>query len=260
MSYEIVKSVVIKNNRVFTRMSSNNVYPKDFTSEENPGLTKTYNEKGLAGLYLFLVEGGLSGYLHYDKHGNKMVKQIDYIVESIFEDKQYRNMKRKIGDLEYKVWSNSEKREEYRVDLKKYEEILHNYIDMKMKEYMYPKMKVPKSIESELYNVLEIYEENLENEGDDVFAGTQDSYAEEMLSQDIYNVLDRKNVERIMALNNNMYILLNIDFRNKSYDQIVEQITDKLAQKINDNIKNLDKIIEFVEEKEREEVNESPIL
>ena len=75
-----------------------------------------------------------------------------------------------------------------------------------------------------------------------------------MLSQDIYEVLNKENVEKIMELNNNMYTLLNIDFRNKSYEQIVEQITDKLAQKFIDNIEELDKFIETIEnEKEFED-------
>lgn len=45
MSYEIVKSIVIKEDKVFTRMESNNVFPKDFLSVENIGLTQIYNEK-----------------------------------------------------------------------------------------------------------------------------------------------------------------------------------------------------------------------
>ena len=65
-----------------------------------------------------------------------------------------------------------------------------------------------------------------------------------MLSQDLYNVLSRKNVEQIMALNNNIYVLLNIDFRNKSYDKIVEQITDKLYDKLIKDLDNIDEIIE----------------
>ena len=99
-----------------------------------------------------------------------------------------------------------------------------------------------------------MYEENLENDDGDIFSGTEDSYASEMLSQDIYEVLSKENVEKIMELNNNMYTLLNIDFRNKSYEQIVEKITDKLAEKFIDNIEELDKFIETIEnEKEFED-------
>ena len=89
-----------------------------------------------------------------------------------------------------------------------------------------------------------MYEENMANDDQDIFSETEDSYANEMLSQDLYNVLSRKNVEQIMALNNNIYVLLNIDFRNKSYDKIVEQITDKLYDKLIKNLDNIDEIIE----------------
>ena len=77
-----------------------------------------------------------------------------------------------------------------------------------------------------------------------------------MLGQDLFDVLSRKNVEQIMALNNNMYTLLNIDFRNKSYDEIVEQITDKLYEKFMDNLNNLNEIIE-VKQQEKEEMREA---
>ena len=64
MSYEIVKSIVIKNDKVFSRIESNNVYPKSFISEENPGLTKILNEDGKAELLVKLVEGGLLSLIH----------------------------------------------------------------------------------------------------------------------------------------------------------------------------------------------------
>ena len=127
---------------------------------------------------------------------------------------------------------------------------------MKVREYYYPKLIIPFSVKKELDNVVEMYEENLENDDEDVFSGTEDSFANEMLGQDIYDVLSRENVEKIMQLNNNMYTLLSIDFRNKSYDEIFEQITDKLYEKFIDNINNLDEIVE-VKEMEKEEVSES---
>ena len=259
MSYEIVKSIVIKKDRVFSRMDSNNVYPKDFISMENPGLTRIYNEKGLMGLYVSLVEGGLSGYLHFQKGGNKLVKQLERITDSLFEDKQYRNMKNEADKLEYKLWDFKEENEEKKQckqEYDKYSEKLHNYVDLKVREFFNPKLKVPDSIKRELDNVLEMYEENLENDEEDIFSGTEESYANEVLNQDIFNVLNRDNVEKIMALNNNMFTLLNIDFRNKSYEQIVEQITDKLYEKFVNCINILDEIIE-VKENEKDEISEA---
>jgi len=53
MSFEIVKGITLKNGKVFTRICSNNVYPQDFTSQENKYLTKILSEKGLLSLYKY---------------------------------------------------------------------------------------------------------------------------------------------------------------------------------------------------------------
>ena len=235
MSYEIVKSIVIKQDKVYSRMESNNVYPKDFISVENTGLTKMYNEGGKQKLLVALVESGLSGYLKFQKNGNKLVRQLQVMTNNLFEDEKYRNLKRKADSLEYKLWDFKEETEEKKKLKDEYDKLrnqTHNYVDMKVREFFNPKLIIPYSIKRELDNVLEMYEENMENDDQDIFSGTEDSYAKEMLSQDLFDVLSRKNVEQIMSLNNNMYTLLNIDFRNKSYDEIVEQITDKLYEKV----------------------------
>lgn len=259
MSYEIVKSIVLKQDKVYSRMESNNVYPKDFISIENPGLTRMYNEGGKTKLLVQLVEGGLSGYLKFQKNGNKLVKQLKVITDNLFDDDKYRKMKNEVDKLEYRLWDFKEETEEKKKckeEYDKYRDKVHNYVDMRVREFFYPKLIIPFSIKQELDNVIEMYEENLENDDGDIFSGTEDSYASEMLSQDIFSVLSRDNVEKIMALNNNMYTILNINFTNKSYDQIVEQITDKLYDKFIDNINTLDEIIE-VKEKEKDEIIET---
>lgn len=247
MSYEIVKSIVIKQDKVYSRMESNNVYPKDFISVENTGLTKMYNEGGKAKLLVSLVEGGLSGYLKFQKNGNKLVRQLQVMTNNLFEDEKYRNLKGKADSLEYQLWDFKEETEEKKKLKEEYNKLnsqVHNYVDMKVREFFNPKLIIPLSVKRELDNVLEMYEENMENDDQDIFSGTEDSYANEMLGQDLFDVLSRNNVEQIMALNNNMYTLLNIDFRNKGYDEIVEQITDKLYKIFMDNLNNLNEIIE----------------
>lgn len=247
MSYEIVKSIVIKQDKVYSRMESNNVYPKDFISVENTGLTKMYNEGGKAKLLVSLVEGGLSGYLKFQKNGNKLVRQLQVMTNNLFEDEKYRNLKGKADSLEYQLWDFKEETEEKKKLKEEYNKLnsqVHNYVDMKVREFFNPKLIIPLSVKRELDNVLEMYEENMENDDQDIFSGTEDSYANEMLGQDLFDVLSRNNVEQIMALNNNMYTLLNIDFRNKGYDEIVEQITDKLYKKFMDKLNNLNEIIE----------------
>ena len=262
MSYEIVKSIVIKQDKVYSRMESNNVYPKDFISVENTGLTKMYNEGGKTKLLVSLVEGGLSGYLKFQKNGNKLVRQLQVMTNNLFEDEKYRNLKGKADSLEYQLWDFNEETEEKKKLKEEYNKLntqVHNYVDMKVREFFNPKLIIPLSVKRELDNVLEMYEENMENDDQDIFSGTEDSYANEMLGQDLFDVLSRKNVEQIMALNNNMYTLLNIDFRNKSYDEIVEQITDKLYEKFMDNLNNLNKIIK-TKDVELEKAEETIII
>lgn len=45
MSRELFKSMVYKDNKVYTRQCSNNVYPKNYDREENKGLTRLYQKK-----------------------------------------------------------------------------------------------------------------------------------------------------------------------------------------------------------------------
>lgn len=46
MSYEIVKSIKEKDNKVYVKCDSNNVFPKHYAYHESSTLTKTLNEKG----------------------------------------------------------------------------------------------------------------------------------------------------------------------------------------------------------------------
>lgn len=262
MSYEIVKSIVIKQGKVFSRMDSNNVYPKYFTSEENPGLTRMYNEGGKTKLLVNLVEGGLSGYLKFQRNGNKLVRQLQAITNNLFEDKKYREIKDKADSLEYKLWGFKDETDEKKKLKTEYDNLsnqVHKYVDIKVREFFYTKLIIPLSVKRELDNVIEMYEENMENDDQDIFSGTEDSYANEMLGQDLYDVLSKKNVEQIMSLNNNMYTLLDIDFRNKSYEEIVEQITDKLYDKLMASINKLDEIIE-VKDVELEKAEEPIVI
>lgn len=259
MSYEIVKSIVIRQNKVYSRMESNNVYPKDFISLENTALTKMYNEGGKLKLLVTLVESGLSGYLKFQKNGNKLVKQLQVMTNNLFEDEKYKKLKEKADSLEYKLWDFKEETEEKKKLKNEYDKLknqTHSYVDMKVREFFNPKLIIPLSVKRELDNILEMYEENMEIDDQDIFSGTADSYANEMLSQGLFDVLSKKNVEQIMSLNNNLYTLLNIDFRNKSYDKIVEKITDKLYEKFIDNLNNLNEIID-VKQEEKEEMSES---
>lgn len=264
MSYEIVKSIAIKKGKVFSRMSSNNVYPRDFTSQQHNYLTQILEEKGLIYLYTFLVEGGLEGSLEFKKNGNKIVRQLNFVVNDLYKDKYYQSKNNAENELSRKIWSSedgSKEKEAYKKEYDKNRLELKNYIQLKVREYFDTKIKIPSSIKRELDNVLEMYEEDLENDESDVFSGTQDSYANEMLLQNIYDVLSKENVEKIMSLNNNLYILLDLDFSNKSYNELINDITDKLEEKIENNIEHLSSFIRVIQDqdKELEESNEYSI-
>ena len=155
MSYEIVKSIVIKNDKVFSRIESNNVYPKSFISEENPGLTKILNEDGKAELLVKLVEGGLDGYLRFQKNGNKLVKELEGITNKLWEDEKCKKLKSNVYSLEYKLWDFKEENNEKKELKLEYDNLnnqLHNYVSMKVREFFYPKLIIPFSIKRELDN------------------------------------------------------------------------------------------------------------
>lgn len=263
MSYEIVKSVVIKDGKVYTRQASNNVYPKDFCSCENPGLTKLLENNGTIAIYKLLIELSLEGSVHFSVPGNKIVNQLNQISNSLYNDEFYKKIKNKVDELENKIWKceDEKEKENIREELSSKRQILEKYVDQYVRSCINKKIKIPQSIKEELNNVKEMYEEDLENDEEDIFGGTEDSLANEMLEQHLYDVFSQENVEKIMALNNNMYTVLDINYRNKSYEEIREQIIDKLIEKTTYNIDNLSSFLEVIEdEKEKGEVDEQDIL
>ena len=61
MSYEIIKGIKIKDNKVFINGDSNNVFPKSFEYHESPYFTKILNEKGESELNLSIMREFESG-------------------------------------------------------------------------------------------------------------------------------------------------------------------------------------------------------
>lgn len=262
MSYEIIKSVVIKDGKVYTRQESNNVFPKDFCSCENPSLTKLLKNNGTIAIYKLLIELSLEGSVRFSVPGNKIVNQLNQISNALSNDQYYQKIKNEVFEFENKSWSCEDDNEKKKIseNFSKKRQVLKNYIDQYVRSCFYEKIKIPQSIKNELNNVKEMYEEDLENEENDLFGGTEDSYANEMLGQHLFDVFSQENVEKIMALNNNIYIALDINYTSKSYEDIRGQITDRLIEKSIYNIDNLSSFIEVIEdEKEREEDNEQSI-
>ena len=91
MSYEILKSVTVKNNKVFTRQSSNNVYPKIFRKSENKYLTKIFKEEGFIELINFLVTETLYGNIKINPE-NGLTRMIEGVIEKIEEGSEYQKL------------------------------------------------------------------------------------------------------------------------------------------------------------------------
>lgn len=93
MSRELFKSMTYKDGKVFTRQCSNNVYPKDYYSEENVGLTKRYNELGKVGFEKWILTYGImQGNIEVLGGSNKILKRLNYLANLLWEDKEYRNL------------------------------------------------------------------------------------------------------------------------------------------------------------------------
>ena len=127
MSYEIMKSMTYRNNKVYTRQSSNNVYPKDFSSMENKGLTKLFNELGKKKFEKwFISELIMTGNVKIMNNSNTILKRLNNIANILWNNQDYINLYNKDSKLfnEYLYSKDSKKKVE--VD----NEIIKNKEDM----------------------------------------------------------------------------------------------------------------------------------
>ncbi len=96
MSRELFKSMTYKDGKVYTRQCSNNVYPKDYYSEENTGLTRRYSELGQIDFEKWFITNGLmTGNIEVLRGSNKILQRLDYIANLLWEDKGFRELKDK---------------------------------------------------------------------------------------------------------------------------------------------------------------------
>jgi len=73
MSYEIIRSIKIKDNKVFVKADSNNVYPRDFTEREASSLTAML-QKGREALDVYIMEAYEQG--SFQKGNNKYTRAL----------------------------------------------------------------------------------------------------------------------------------------------------------------------------------------
>jgi len=76
MSYEIVKSIAIKDDKVFITSAANNVHPRTFERWESKSLSEIYNKQGLEPLLKVLGAQVWEGNFHLQKGGSQLTKSL----------------------------------------------------------------------------------------------------------------------------------------------------------------------------------------
>ena len=92
---------------------------------------------------------------------------------------------------------------------------------------------LPVSLQKEIWNIEEMYQEDKLNSDDDIFEGTEDEYADEVLQQHIYDLFDTDEMKSYISENYNTTTqeLANESANfvaNKIYNAILEENTDIL--------------------------------
>lgn len=91
MSYEIVKGISIKGDKVYLRSCSNNVYPKDFSSWECVSLSQILREEGKAELYKSIGRSVWDGDMQLRK-GSKLCDLFLLAQSKLPEELNFTNM------------------------------------------------------------------------------------------------------------------------------------------------------------------------
>ncbi len=144
MSRELFKSMTYKNGKIYTRQCSNNVFPKDYYSEENIGLTKKYNELGQKDFEKWFITNGLmTGNIKVLSDSNKILQRLNYIANLLWEDTNFMQLKTNENETFRKYLSVKTEREkelannEYEIveeDIKKYISSFYDTHMIKFKE------------------------------------------------------------------------------------------------------------------------------
>ena len=82
MSYQIIKSITIKDNKVYVNSAPNNVYPRNFKPFEIPDYTKTLNQSGFKALVSQISKEVYKGSFHLMK-GSKLAAQMKEAAEQL---------------------------------------------------------------------------------------------------------------------------------------------------------------------------------
>lgn len=96
MSREFFKSITYRNNKVFTRQCSSNVWPKHYYSNEHLGFTKIYNKYGKVGFEKwFIINCLMTGNAVILNGCNKTLEKLKKISESLYDNNYFLSLRNK---------------------------------------------------------------------------------------------------------------------------------------------------------------------
>ena len=120
MSYEKVKAIKIKENKVFINCASNNVRPLHYTLEEYPSLTKILQEQGLNAVEIELLKNYEEGNLQDGKNKfTRALKVLKFLFKEEYKNFDWRENPFKYGSEEDKQHRLLRESEEFKALLLK---------------------------------------------------------------------------------------------------------------------------------------------
>lgn len=116
MSHEIVKSITIKDNKVFINSASNNCRPLSYSNEEYPYFTKILNEKGEQELHIALLKSFEEGDLQSSLNNKytRALKVLHYVFKEEYNKFDWRLNNYKYDSEEYKAYNQRRESQEFK--------------------------------------------------------------------------------------------------------------------------------------------------
>ena len=131
MSRELFKSMVYKDNKVYTRQCSNNVNPKNYDREENKGLTRLYQEKGQEDFEkYFLTNLILEGNVEILSGCNNTLRRLNYLANLLWKNKEFIKLRNKEDEIFTKSLNTKTEEEKNNIQIE------YNNIKEDIKKYV----------------------------------------------------------------------------------------------------------------------------
>ncbi len=131
MSRELFKSMVYKDNKVYTRQCSNNVNPKNYDREENKGLTRLYQEKGQEDFEkYFLTNLILEGNVEILSGCNNTLRRLNYLANLLWKNKEFIKLRNKEDEIFRKSLNTKieEEKNNIQIEYNDIKEDIKNYV------------------------------------------------------------------------------------------------------------------------------------